>query len=167
MLSLRIQRLGDATVFRCVGRITLSDAGVLRSAALRQSRIRTLVLDLAEIRAVDAAGLGILVSLRAWAKENGAALKLMNLTPRVQDLLELTNLKSAFEICSAREMLVLLCLAINETQSMGFEAPIHDPDGLDETSSAGSQGIAGEALPPCLTPFLRALSVNLNTRVVR
>lgn len=146
MLSLRIQRLGDATVFRCVGRITLSDAGVLRTAVLRQPGIRTLVLDLAETIAVDAAGLGILVSLRAWAKENGAVLKLMNLTPRVQDLLELTNLKSAFEICSAREMLALLCRAINETQSMQFEAPIHDPDRVNESSIAGSLGITGEAL---------------------
>ena len=132
MLNLRIQRLGDATVFRCVGRITISDVGVLRIAALRQPGIRTLVLDLAEIIAVDAAGLGILVSLRAWAKESGVVLKLMNLTPRVQDLLELANLKSAFQICSAREMLTLLCRAINDTQSTRFEAPIHDPDGVNE-----------------------------------
>jgi anti-sigma B factor antagonist len=132
MLSLRIQRLGDATVFRCGNRITISDVDVLRIAALRQPGIRTLVLDLAEIIAVDAAGLGILVSLRAWAKESGVVLKLMNLTPRVQDLLELTNLKSAFQICSPREMLTLLCRAINDTQSTRFEAPIHDPDGVNE-----------------------------------
>jgi anti-anti-sigma factor len=88
---------------------------VLRNAVLRQRGIRTLVLDLADIIAVDAAGLGMLASLRAWAKETRTELKLMNVTPRVEKLLELTNLKSAFEVCSGREMLALLCRAINET----------------------------------------------------
>jgi ABC-type transporter Mla MlaB component len=73
------------------------------------------VLDLAEITAIDAAGVGILVSLRWWAKTTGARLKLMNLTPRVEDLLELFNLRSAFEICSVPEMLSLLCLAFQKS----------------------------------------------------
>jgi anti-anti-sigma factor len=126
MLTLRIQKLGDATVIRCAGRMVIPYTGVLRNAALRQRRIRTLVLDLADIIAVDAAGLGMLVSLRAWAKETRTALKLMNLTPKVEELLELTNLKSAFEVCSGREMLALLCRSINETDSVesGF-IPAH------------------------------------------
>jgi hypothetical protein len=36
----------------------------------------------------------------------------MNVTPRVKNLLELTKLSSAFEICGAREMIDLLCGAI-------------------------------------------------------
>jgi hypothetical protein len=74
------------------------------------------VLDLAEITAIDAAGVGILVSLRGWAKTTGARLKLMNLPPGVEDLLELFNLRSAFEICSVPEMLSLLCLAFEKSQ---------------------------------------------------
>jgi len=111
------------------------------------------VLDLAEIIAVDAAGLGILVSLRAWAKESGVVLKLMNLTPRVQDLLELTNLKSAFQICSAQEMLTLLCRAINDTQSTRFEAPIHDPDGVNEIMA--ETFFQPTKRPSCSTSYMR------------
>jgi len=75
------------------------------------------VLDLAEITAMDAAGVGILVSLHWWAKTTGARLKLMNLTPRVEDLFQLFNLRSVFEICSVPEMLSLLCLACEKSQS--------------------------------------------------
>ena len=117
MLSLTIQKLEDVTVIRCVGRMVIPYAEVLRNAVLRQLRIRTLVLDLADVIAV-AAGLGMLASLRAWARETRTELKLMNVTPKVEELLELTNLKSAFEICSGREMLALLCRAINETDSL-------------------------------------------------
>lgn len=138
MLSLRIQKLGDATVIRCTGRITFSYADALRTAVLQRPPTRTLVVDLANVIMVDAAGLGILISLRAWAEKGGTNLKLMNLTPKVEKLLELTNLKSAFEICSARETLDLLCRAIDGTEPIRFEPAIQDPNGPDETSSDGS-----------------------------
>jgi anti-anti-sigma factor len=121
-------------------------AEVLRNAVLRQPRIRTLVIDLADVVAVDAAGLGMLASLRAWAIETRTALKLMNVTPKLERLLELTNLKSAFEVCSGREMLALLCRAINETESVGFKTVIRDTLRIDETLGDGSRGIAGEGL---------------------
>jgi anti-anti-sigma factor len=146
MLSLTIQKLEDATVIRCAGRMVIPYAEVLRNAVLRQIRIRTLVLDLADVIAVDAAGLGMLVSLRAWAKETRTALKLMNVTPRVERLLELTNLKCAFEVCSSREMLALLCRAINGPESVGFNSMIQDTNRIDETLGDGPVVIAGGAI---------------------
>jgi hypothetical protein len=88
------------------------------------------VLDLAEINAMDAAGIGILVSLHWWAKTTAARLKLMNLTPRVEDLLELFNLRSVFEICSVPEMLGLLCLAFEKSQSVRVEPSAERPGQL-------------------------------------
>jgi anti-anti-sigma factor len=117
MLNLKIQNLGDVTVFRCVGRLTSDDVDGLRKAVLSQSQLRVAVLDLAEISAVDAAGLGMLAGLRNWAKSAGKQLKLMNIVPRVDEVLELTGLRSVFEICSVREMLDLLCRAAHPTQS--------------------------------------------------
>lgn len=111
MLSVTIQKLGDVSVFQCAGRLTAGDEHILRIAVRTQSRIRTIVLDLAEISMVDAAGLGMLVSLRAWAKSTGTELKLMNLNPRVEEVLRVTNLSSAFEVCSVREMMDLFCRA--------------------------------------------------------
>jgi anti-anti-sigma factor len=143
MLTLRIQKLGDATVIRCAGRMVMPYAEVLRNTVLRQLRIRTLVLDLANVTAVDAAGLGTLASLRAWAKETRTVLKLMNVTPKVEKLFELTNLKSAFEVCSGREMLALLCRALNQTESVGFKTVVQDTNRIDETLGEGSGVIAG------------------------
>ena len=117
MLTLKIQNLGDVTVFRCAGRITADDVDGLRKAVQAQSQLRVAVLDLAEISAVDAAGLGMLAGLRNWAKYAGKQLKLMNIVPRVEEVLELTNLRSAFEILSVREMLDLICRAAHPTQA--------------------------------------------------
>lgn len=117
MLNLKIQNLGDITVFRCAGRITAEDADGLRHAVLAQSQLRVAVLDLAEISAVDAAGLGMLAGLRNWARLAGKQLKLMNIVPRVEEVLELTKLRSAFEILSVREMMDLLCRAAHPVQN--------------------------------------------------
>jgi anti-anti-sigma factor len=106
-----IQMLGDASVFHCSGRITAGEEERLRKAVRSRSRVRTVVLDFADISAIDAAGLGMLASLRAWSKDAGIELKLMNLNPRVEGVLQLTNLQSALEICSVREMMDLLCRA--------------------------------------------------------
>ena len=120
MLSLTIHNLGDVTVFRCAGRITADDVNVLRNAVLTQPHIRIAVLDLAEISAVDAAGLGTLIYLWKWAKASGTKLKLMNLMPCVEEVLDLTKLRSAFEVCSVQDMLDLLCRA---TRQARFAAP--------------------------------------------
>jgi anti-anti-sigma factor len=116
MLRLTIRNLGDATIFRCEGRIVLPEADALRVAVLTHPRIRLGVLDLSGINVIDAAGLGTLVSLRAWSGSTGTRLKLMNLNPRVEYLLELTHLKPLFDICSVGEMLELFCRAFQQSR---------------------------------------------------
>ena len=118
MLSLRIERLGDVTVIHCAGRIVFPYNREFRIRLLQQIQTRTLVLEFVDTITIDASGLGLLVSLRTWATQTGRALKLMNVTPRVEQLLQLTKLKSEFEICSAREMLDLLCRAIHQSAPM-------------------------------------------------
>ena len=55
-------------------------------------------LDLAEVSAIDAAGIGVLVSLQAA----GVYLQLLNPTPQVREVLKVTQLDSIFEICESR-----------------------------------------------------------------
>ena len=126
MLSLRIPQLGDITIVHCAGRIAFPDARGLRVALLQQMHTRTLVFDLVDTVAIDASGLGVLVSLRAWAKQTNGKLKLMNVTPRVEQLLQLTKLNSAFEVCSAEDMLDLLCRAIHEGESSRPQPGLED-----------------------------------------
>jgi len=131
MLTLRVQKLENVAIIHCAGRIVFPYASELRDIVLRQQRTRTLVLDLVDTVAMDAAGLGVLVSLSAWAKKNNRMLKLMNLTPSVEQLLQMTRLKSAFEICSAEEMLDLLCRAIHEDESSRLQPALQDADVFD------------------------------------
>ena len=130
MLQITIHSLGNATIFRCTGRITVEHADLLRMPVLKHGPLSIAVLDLAEVTAMDAAGVGVLVSLRWWAKTTGARLKLMNLTPRVEDLLELFHLRSAFEIYSVPEMLSLLCLAFEKSQLARVEPSVQGPGQL-------------------------------------
>ena len=113
MLSFMIHNLGDVAIFECKGRMTVEGGDALRNAVLCQPYVQTVVLDLKEIRDIDASGLGTLASLRGWAKATGTELKLMNLTPRVEKALALTGLKSVFSICSARDMIELWCRALH------------------------------------------------------
>jgi anti-anti-sigma factor len=118
MLSFTVNNLGDVAIFECAGRITIEGGDALRSAVLRQPYVQVVVLDLKGVTKIDAAGLGVLASLRSWAKATGTELKLMNVAPRLERLLELTGLKSVLNICSAREMLDLWCRALHQTAAM-------------------------------------------------
>ena len=99
------------------------------------------MLDFAGVTEIDAAGIGALVSVRKRAKARGVVLKLMNLTPRVEDLLELTRLRSAFEICSVPEMLGLLCCAFEQSQFVNLNDGVEGSDGvLDDGEPVFAQG---------------------------
>ena len=117
MLSFTIHKLGDTALFRCAGRFVSGDTRGLRDAIWSQWSAQTVVLDLAQIGTIDAGGLGTLVAVRTWAQAAGISFKLMNLTPRVEEMLELTNLKGVFEVCSVAEMLDLLYHAIEQARS--------------------------------------------------
>src|SRR5882757_8321119 len=93
MLTVTVQTPGDVPVLRCVGRIVRGDETALICAAV-QLQARNIILDLTEIDAIDAAGIGLLVSLQAA----GFYLTLMNPAPHVRDVLRVTKLDSIFEI---------------------------------------------------------------------
>lgn len=114
MLSFTVHNLGDVAIFECTGRITIEAGDALRDAVLRQPFVQIVVLDLKDVSNIDAAGLGVLASLRSWARATGTELKLMNVAPRVEKVLELTGLNTVLTICSAREMLDLWCHALHQ-----------------------------------------------------
>ncbi|SRR5208283_2921178 len=96
MLTITTETLDDVVILHCLGRIVCGYETILLCSALHQAG-RNIVLDLAEVDAVDAAGIGALVSLQAA----GIYLKLMNPTQPVREILKVTNLDSIFEICES------------------------------------------------------------------
>lgn len=97
MLTITTETLDDVVILHCLGRIVCGYETILLCSALHQAG-RNIVLDLAEVDAVDAAGIGALISLQAA----GIYLKLMNPKQPVREILRVTNLDSVFEIGESR-----------------------------------------------------------------
>jgi len=94
MLNVTTHNVAETVVLRCQGRLVHGEESALLCAAVRNHG-RDIVLDLARVTAIDAAGVGALVALQAA----GIYLKLMNPAESVRSMLRLTGLQSVFEIC--------------------------------------------------------------------
>jgi anti-sigma B factor antagonist len=93
--------VGDVTVIKVTGDITLSGGGDVllkdKVQSLLQQGKKKLLLDLGGVAYVDSGGLGQLVQCNVTASKNGGALKLLNMTKRLNDLLVLTKLATIFD----------------------------------------------------------------------
>ena len=97
MLTVTVKESNDGVVLQCRGRIVRGDETAILCAAVRQEG-RSVILDLAGVDAIDAAGIGSLVSLQA----SGIYLTLLNPTEQVREVLRVTQLESIFEIRDSR-----------------------------------------------------------------
>jgi anti-sigma B factor antagonist len=100
-VKLTTRQVGDVTVVDAVGRITLGEgASTFRDSVrdLVASGHKKLLLNLAEISYIDSSGIGELVSGFTTVANQGGTVKLLNLTKRVQDLLQITKLYTVFEV---------------------------------------------------------------------
>ena len=100
-LSIASREVDGVAILDLNGRITLGEGSVQLRDAIRdlisKGQLRIL-LDLGEVNYIDSSGLGELVSAYTTAKNQGAALKLLKLTKKVHDLLQLTKLYTVFDI---------------------------------------------------------------------
>jgi anti-anti-sigma factor len=89
-----------AAVVRCTGRL-ISDTTPLLKAEVKPllQTHRQVILDLTDLSLMDSSGLGALVGLYISAKGASCQLQLVNLSPRIRELLGMTNLLSVFESC--------------------------------------------------------------------
>ncbi len=67
---------------------------------------RKLLLNLADVPYVDSAGLGELVRCHTRVVQAGGSVKLLNLTARMQDLLQITKLVTVFETFESEDSAV-------------------------------------------------------------
>ena len=92
---------GDVVVVRVDGDITLGKGSdvILKDKvnSLLQQGHRKILLDLGKVSYVDSAGLGQLVQIHATTTRQGAALKVLNVTKRLRDLLVVTKLLLVFD----------------------------------------------------------------------
>jgi anti-anti-sigma factor len=93
MLTISVEDFGKNVTLRCAGRLVRGEESGILCAALRY-RQSDITVDLAGVDAIDAAGLGALISLQAA----GVYLRLLNPTKVVSETLRVAHLESVFEI---------------------------------------------------------------------
>ena len=100
-IQVTTRQVGDVSVVDVVGRITLGEgASALRETirGLVAKDHKKVILNLGEVSYIDSSGIGELVSGFTTVTNHGGVLKLLGLTKRVQDLLQITKLYTVFDI---------------------------------------------------------------------
>jgi anti-sigma B factor antagonist len=94
---------GSVTVVELSGRIVLGDGSALLRKTIRgllEDQRKKILLNLADVDYIDSSGIGELVSGFTAVKNQGGDLKLLHLTKKVRDLLQITKLYTVFDVFS-------------------------------------------------------------------
>ncbi len=100
-VKLSIRQVGDVTVIDATGRITLGEgASTFRDTVrdLAAKGDKKILLNLSDVTYIDSSGIGELVSGFTTVTNHGGVLKLLGLSKRVKDLLQITKLYTVFEV---------------------------------------------------------------------
>src|ERR1700760_93033 len=92
---------GNVTVLDLSGRITLGEGSALLRTTIKDllAEDRLLILvNLADVNYIDSSGIGELVTSFTTVKNRGGQLKLLHLTKKVKDLLQITKLFTVFDV---------------------------------------------------------------------
>ncbi len=83
------------------GRITLGEGAVVLRDTVKEISSRgekKILLNLGDVTYIDSSGIGELVAAFTSVKNAGGELKLLNLTKKVHDLLQITKLYMVFDV---------------------------------------------------------------------
>lgn len=97
---IKARRLDDVVILDISGRITLGEGTVTVRDVLQKllsAGERKLVMNLEDVDYIDSAGLGELVTAFTTVRAQGGQLKLLKLTHRIHDLLQITKLLTVFD----------------------------------------------------------------------
>jgi anti-sigma B factor antagonist len=100
-LTIASREVDGVVVLDLNGRITLGEGSVQLRDAIRGligKGKKSVLLNMSEVNYIDSSGLGELVSAYTTAKNQQAEVKLLKLTRKVHDLLQLTKLYTVFDI---------------------------------------------------------------------
>ncbi len=95
------RQVDSVTVVDVGGRITLGEASAQLRELIRNELARgnkRLLLNLADATYIDSSGVGELMSAYTAVSKQGGQLKLLNLTRKVHDLLQITKLLTVFDV---------------------------------------------------------------------
>jgi anti-sigma B factor antagonist len=100
-MKIRERQLGNVVCLDVEGRMVASaEDGVLKDKvnSLLLEGQRHILLNFGGVAQIDSSGLTAITAARAAAEKHGGAIKLLNLAPRIYDLLVITRLSTLFEV---------------------------------------------------------------------
>ena len=95
------RQVNGVTIVDCSGRITLGEGSVILKDVVREllsKGQKKILLNLGDVNYIDSSGIGELVSAFTTVRNQGGELKLLNLTKKVHDLLQITKLCTVFDV---------------------------------------------------------------------
>lgn len=95
------RQVDGITIVDLSGRITLGEGSVVLRDTIRDlvgAGNKKILLNLGDVNYIDSSGIGELVSAFTSVRNQGGELKLLNLTKKVHDLLQITKLYTVFDV---------------------------------------------------------------------
>jgi anti-sigma B factor antagonist len=100
-MKIKTRQVDGITIMDCSGRITLGEGSVQLRDSVRDllgKGSKQILLNLGDVTYIDSSGIGELVSAFTTVRNQGGDLKLLNLTKKVHDLLQITKLYTVFDV---------------------------------------------------------------------
>ncbi len=100
-VKLTTRQVGDVTVIDAAGRITLGEGASAFRDMIRELAAtgkKKILVNLADVSYIDSSGIGELVSGFTTITNGGGQLKLVGLSKRIKDLLQITKLYTVFDV---------------------------------------------------------------------
>ena len=108
-MKIKERSVGGVTVLDLDGKIVLGEGDEVLRNKVREviaAGHRKVLLNLARVPYVDSAGLGELVRCHTRVVRTDGQIKLLNLTSRMQDLLQITKLVTVFETFESEDLAI-------------------------------------------------------------
>jgi anti-sigma B factor antagonist len=97
----QIRDRGEVRIVELSGKITIGSGDVKIRELIDESLAagkKNLVLDLAGVTTIDSSGIGEMVACYTTVTKKGGHLKLLRLSPKINDILQVTQLITVFEV---------------------------------------------------------------------
>lgn len=106
MLELETIRKEDVLIFQLKGKITIGEGDVVLRKKIEDSLalgFNKIILNMSRVSYIDSSGTGELVSCFKKVKEANGELKLLNISQKIKDILQIAQLMSIFEYYTDEE----------------------------------------------------------------
>ena len=100
-MKINSRQVDTVTIVDLSGQITQDEGSVILRDTVRDLLSKgqnKILLNLSDVAAIDSSGIGELVSAQSNVRKQSGELKLINLTEKVQDLLQITKLHTMFDV---------------------------------------------------------------------